>query len=152
MKKMDRKKMKAVWFPLNRAELTRDIPEPMKTEIGAHEIWKNNIYTVFVKRNVKALTPDGLPLVTWLSIKRNDKQPAKDWRHFQLIKNQLCGAECDGIEIYPKESRLVDAANQFHLWVLEDLTEMIPFGWNDGRQVMEDPLPNSKQRQRFYNT
>lgn len=55
-----------------------------------------------------------------LSIKRFDKAACRDWRHFQWIKNEVCGAEREAIEVFPAESRLLDAANQYHLWVLPE--------------------------------
>jgi len=45
----------------------------------------------------------------------------------QEIKNQICGCEAEGVELYPAESRLVDQANQYHIWVLNGA--MWPVGW-----------------------
>jgi len=50
-----------------------------------------------------------------LSIKRLDKHPVRDWRHFQRIKNELIGEENEAVELYPAQSRLVDTTNQYHL-------------------------------------
>jgi hypothetical protein len=92
---------------------------------------------VFVNSLYQVAMYDDAPEVIWLSIKRRDKAPAKDWRHFQRIKNELVGAENEAIEIYPAESRLVDTANQYHLWVFKDPTFRIPMGFNNGRKTME---------------
>lgn len=63
-----------------------------------------------------------------LSFKRNDRAAVRDWRHFQAIKNEVAGPDREAIEIYPVESELVDAANEYHLWVLpEGLTA--PYGF-----------------------
>lgn len=80
-----------------------------------------------------------------LSIKRHDKQPIHDWRDLQAIKNQIAGTECEAVELYPAESRLVDSANQYHLWVVTDPTYRFPFGFTE-RFVTEEPLGNSQQR------
>jgi hypothetical protein len=64
-----------------------------------------------------------------LSIKRNDKECIHDWRDLQEIKNMICGPECEGLELYPAESRRVDSANQYHLWVLK--RGQIPFGFQE---------------------
>jgi hypothetical protein len=49
------------------------------------------------------------------------------WAEKQKIKNELFGTERIAIEVFPKESELVDAANMYHLWVLP--VEMdLPFG------------------------
>jgi hypothetical protein len=42
------------------------------------------------------------------------------WREKQKIKNELWGKEYTAIEVFPKESELVDAANMYHLWIFKD--------------------------------
>jgi len=104
------------------------------------EVWLNDVYEVVVRRN---------GYVAHLSIKRRDRQPVTDWRDKQAIKNQLVGPECEGVELFPAESRLVDTANQYHMWVYEDPKLMIPLGFYDGRAVTCDSdvkVGNSKQR------
>lgn len=99
------------------------------------EVWMNNIYQVNVRRCLDEIeNPTGLPIVH-LSIKTIDKRPVRDWRDFQRIKNQLVGPECEGIELYPAESRLVDTANSYHLWVIAEPAYRLPFGWHAGRRV-----------------
>ena len=84
--------------------------------------------------------------VIWLSIKRSDKEPIHDWRDIQEIKNQLVGPENEAIEIYPAESRRVDTANQYHLWVFADSEYRLPFGFHAGRLVTSDHGRHDKQR------
>jgi hypothetical protein len=97
--------------------------------------WKNDLYTVIEKEwQPMVINGKSVPIV-WLSIRRNDRAPARDWRHFQRIKNQIVGEECEAIELYPAESRLTDSANQYHLWALRDPEERFPFGFFDGRVV-----------------
>ena len=92
----------------------------------------------------------------WLSIKRLDKEPIMDWRDLQAIKTQLCGAEAEGMQLFPAESRVVDTANQYHIWVFMPSNKdgpfpIVPLGW-PSRQVRDndtsDPhhVPNAKQR------
>lgn len=76
--------------------------------------------------------------VMYLSIKRLDQQPIRAWRDLQRIKNELVGPECEGLELYPAESRLLDSANQYHLFVLRDPEMRIPFGHNNGRIVSDN--------------
>ena len=71
-----------------------------------------------------------------LSIKRIDQQPVHDWRDLQQIKNDLFGVDREAVELYPRESRVVDTANQYHLWVAPP-GYMFPFGFNDGRIVAD---------------
>jgi hypothetical protein len=79
-----------------------------------------------------------------LSIKRRDKLPIHDWRDIQRIKNELVGPEIEGMELYPAESRLVDTANQYHIWCFPNAT--FPFGFHEGRLVTEAESDGSKQR------
>lgn len=71
--------------------------------------------------------------VVHLSIKTADRSHLMDWRDLQQIKTQLCGPHCEGLMLYPDEDRLVDCANQFHIFVpvLKDTGApvQIPFGW-----------------------
>lgn len=83
----------------------------------------NHLYQV----NIRLVDTDWLHL----SIKRRDKQPIHDWRHLQQIKNMLIGMEHEGVELYPAESRLVDEANQYHLWVSTDPKYRFPWGWKN---------------------
>jgi hypothetical protein len=110
--------------------------------IGTDEIYVNNIYQVYVYRNIKA---ENWPELIWLSIKRRDKEPIHDWRQLQRIKNEVIGTENEAIELYPAESRLVDTAYQYHLWVLADKEIRFPFGW-DKRAVSGASFSNGKQR------
>lgn len=91
-----------IWEPLFNATCNE--------EFFGDAIYKNNLYQVIVRVHDE--------YVVHLSIKRIDKKPIKNWRHFQYIKNQLCAEENFAIEIYPPESMLVDTANQYHLWVM----------------------------------
>lgn len=93
------------------------------------EVFMNSRYQVETERN------NGM---VHLSIKRKDQQPVHDWRDLQRIKNELVGPECEGVELYPAESRCVDTANQYHLWVVDDPTHRFEIGWDEGRLVMDE--------------
>ena len=106
------------------------------------EVYVNDIYQVNVQRNKQAdymvREPAMKGKMTYLSIKRLDKKSIHDWRHLQEIKNELCGEDCEAIEIYPVEKRLVDTANQYHLFVFpKDIR--VGFGWTH-RSVMTKHL------------
>jgi hypothetical protein len=65
-----------------------------------------------------------------LNIRRRDGKPIfRDWRHFQQIKNEVVGADCEAVELYPAEDRLVDQGNKYHLWAVADPKFRFPFGW-----------------------
>ncbi|WP_271627806.1 DUF7694 domain-containing protein [Bradyrhizobium sp. CCBAU 11445] len=128
--------MTAAWEPLERIET----PPPSEADIAllmtrgtredalkllaaeqAAEHWQNSIFLV-----LKFRLGDG-----WhkLRIERRDGEPiTRDWRLFQNIKNQLLGPECEALELYPAESRKVDAANMYHLYGVEDPTVRFSVG------------------------
>lgn len=114
----------ARWEPLQRAvpivpDWVKDDPEAIR-HIQMREVWKNNIYTVTVFRNMDGtIIPDEQVEVICLSIKANNKSVRRDWREFQKIKNEILGPEEEAVEIYPAESRLVDTANQYFLWCMK---------------------------------
>lgn len=104
------------WQPMKFLHTENDF-----TGTGTFDIYANNIYTC-IKRIDRVLTH--------LSIKRNDTAAIHNWRHLQQIKNDICGDECEAIEIYPPMSRIVDCANQYHLWVLP-VGETVGVGFKD---------------------
>ncbi len=96
---------------------------------GRAFMYQNSLYTVHLRLLGRDRTQ-----AMWLSIRHNDRKAIRDWRHFQRIKNELAGAEREAIEIYPKESSLVDEANTYHLWVLAE-ADVLPFGFKGERMV-----------------
>ena len=85
--------------------------------------FSNNRYTV-----MKRVT-DGILGPMWhLSIRRNDRKEVSDWADFQQIKNELCGATHEGVELYPSETRRQDFQGQYHLYVFMDPTKIFPLG------------------------
>jgi hypothetical protein len=88
---------------------------------------ETNTYQVMVRETANGF---GAPMVH-LSIKRIDQQPIGDWRVMQAIKNAIVGEECEGFELYPAETRLVDTCNQFHLYVFTDPKIRIPCGFTE---------------------
>jgi hypothetical protein len=119
--------------------LTMEQARKLYEEIARLPIWMNELYTVTVREL------DGG--ITHLSIRRNDRAPCRDWRHFQQIKNQLCGGSREAVELYPAESRVVDAANQYHLWVLP-LGMSLPLGFPKGACSYEPSSPDLSFKQR----
>lgn len=118
--------------------MTMEAAKKMYHEEAGLPCWRNDLYVVTVREVEGGYTH--------LSIRRDDRAPCRDWRHFQQIKNQLCGPEREGLELYPAESRVVDGANQYHLWVLPSGMR-IPCGYNVGlRDYDGDPDLPLKQR------
>lgn len=75
----------------------------------------------------------------YISVRRNDREPVDSWRDLQEIKNQLCGPEREAVQLYPAESRLVDCANQYHLWVLPEGVHF-PMGFFSPRVVADNSI------------
>jgi hypothetical protein len=93
-------------------------------------IYENNLYQVQVAYEAPYIH---------LSIRRRDGSVAKNWRHFQRIKNELVGPEYEAVELFPAESRLVDTANEYHLWVHANSQYRFPLGFAE-RFVLAAPL------------
>lgn len=111
---------------MNTYGVTREEAKTQYNRLQKDEIWVNDLYQVNI--DYESFRQQGL---THLSIKRIDKEPIHDWRHLQRIKTELMGPEREALELYPAESRVVDGANQFHLWVLDE-GGVIPAGWTEG--------------------
>lgn len=135
------------FYAENRAHgFTKDAISDTFKHLKRCEYWKNDQYQVAIDKETEGNTT---PMRVWhLSIKRLDKQPIHDWRDLQEIKNQLIGPECEALELYPAESRLMDTANQFHLWAFPD-GEFIPFGYQTPRVVTDKGLGDAVQRPRM---
>jgi hypothetical protein len=94
-------------------------------------VYRNNLYQVSIKKVS--------PFIR-LSILRHDLQPCKDWKHFQQIKNELVGPDYEAVELFPSENRLIDTSNEYHLWVHSEPAYRFPFGFFEGRYVLDRPL------------
>lgn len=133
------------WFEVPVEQWLQDHQE------GNVRCFGNGRYTVFMRTDEDS----GF---THLSLHNTQRSPVRDWRHLQRIKNELCGPEREAVEIFPAESRLLDVANEYHLWVFPDGMR-IPLGFDYGRvteiaeETIEDlpdqlvaVLRNAKQR------
>lgn len=126
------------WTPFAQASPAEDTPEARFAFEGC-TIWLNSRYQVAIR-----VMNGSVGELHHLSIKRLDKRPIHDWRELQRIKNELVGPEAEAVEIYPRESNLMDTSNQFHLWVFP--TYEFPFGYKSGRLVTEAMSGGSIQR------
>jgi len=96
----------------------------------APRVFVNDTYRVKMRK---------CPPLVHLDLSRHDGKPITCWRDLQQIKNELVGPECEGVELFPAESRLVDTANQYHLWVVEEVGFRFPFGYQN-RVVLPEPV------------
>ncbi len=140
-----------------------DFPPHLQWLKMGGDVWMNNRYQVVMRRAYRLVdlrsistgeADDGKRCVIHLSIKRRDKKPIRSWRDLLWIKNQLCGDECEAVEVFPPMSVLVDTSNQYHLWVLPagvrigfDLGNAEPVvhagdGHTGPGQARQQPLPD----------
>lgn len=108
----------------------------MALDAASVQLWRNDLYQVEV-REMRVMVGDEVHPWVHLNIRRVDGYPGRDWRHFQQIKNELVGPECEAVELYPAESRLVDSSNKYHLWACRQPGFRFPLGFPD-RQVEFD--------------
>jgi hypothetical protein len=112
------------------------------------KLYKSELYQVAIDKT----PPHGFPGVVlwWLSIKRLDREPIMDWRDLMAIKDQLCGAEAEALQLFPARSRVVDTSNQYHLWVFMKQGgrrfPRIPVGWDTSMVLDESKTGKAKQR------
>jgi len=92
-------------------------------EVGCDYSFANSRYQVLVNYE----DAPGWPPMVHLRIKAHDKRCVRDWRDMQRTKNEICGTEAEGVELYPEEGRLVDEVNEFHIYVLHPAASF-PFG------------------------
>lgn len=123
-------------------------PEQAKAqfeEAKKDTIYLNSRYQVNVRQNQVPESLIGMqPRIIHLSIKRLDKGTFIPWRDKQRIKNEILGPEIEAVELFPAESRLVDTANQYHLWCIAEPGYKFPFGFTE-RFVTEQTLGNAQQ-------
>ena len=141
-----RKQLLAGGFNVPYAQLKDDA----KDDAGS-DVYQNDLYHVTVKdaHEANMALNATAPPAWYLSIKRIDQEPICSWRDVQEIKNQIVGPDNDGFMLYPSERRVVDTANQYHLFVLKDVGQRIPYGFNAGRHIADtSPLDTAKQTAR----
>jgi len=92
------------------------------------EIWSNGAYEVSVNREDD---------IVHLSLKNYQRTTDIPWQHKQWIKNDIMGEEYEACELFPAESRLVNTANQYHLWCFPK--GYMKFGWNQRFTSNETP-------------
>jgi len=102
-----------------RKQLKRYKKEPKK-------LYRNSYYKVTMRD-----VPWGEGFIRHLSVSHIDGGTGRDWRDYQQIKNDLIGKECEAVELYPADSRLVDSADSFHLWGVTDEKFRFPVGFDD---------------------
>lgn len=147
--KRDRLHRRPEWTPFKRAVHGRKKLVEKYPAIARHggldaPLWLNSRYQVSV--HPMGAPPEGWPEMVSLCIKPLDQDEMRiDWRDFQRIKNEILGPEHEAVQLFPRESRLVDTANQFHLWCIKSDEHQFPFGFWE-RVVTEEEGHGTRQR------
>lgn len=118
------------WRPFEEATPYRDgvdMSDELK-EFG-ETFYANSHYLVF-RRELRSTDPDQPPQIH-LSMRTVENDARHDWREMQRVKNELAGPDWEAVELYPAESRVVDQANQYHLWCF---AFRLPFGFDEGEK------------------
>ena len=124
----------------------REVDEALVLSALGDAIFINSQYVVYRREDMHNLPASSeWPAMVHLLIRSHDQKPIHDWRDLQSIKNAIVGPEHEAIELYPRESRVVDTANVFHLWVLADSNANFPFGY-PSRVVRGEDKGAFKQR------
>ena len=119
------------WQPL---QPTAEVQDLHKRGLAANECfhvkgmscWKNErVFAVLVEGHEGQLHLCIAPLTTQTT----------DWATNQQVKNELVGKEQEMVELYPAESRIVNAQHVYHLWGVRGVK--LPFGW--GAEKPEEP-------------
>ena len=117
---------------VNSSGLTRSqAREQLKLYKNEHKRHFQNSYYKVTVRDMP-----GADVVRHLSVTHRDGGTGRDWRDYQQIKNDLIGKECEAVELYPADSRLVDSADSFHLWGVTDEKFRFPVGF--GERLVSD--------------
>jgi len=103
----------------------QDVSEELR-ENG--EVFLANSHYLVFRRELRSMI-EGQPPQVHLSLRTVENDTRHDWREMQRIKNELCGPDWEAVELYPREDRIVDQANQYHLWCF---AFQLPFGFDDG--------------------
>jgi hypothetical protein len=101
--------------------------EKMLAEQLLLQTFQNREYTVILGH---------VPPLVRITVIRIDDHPIRSWRDLQEIKNIFVGPECEAVEVFPAESRLMDTANEYHLWAHPDPGFRFPFGFQCVRTVI----------------
>ena len=119
-------------------------------DMTSAEIWANPKYQVSVfphtESHKNSWWENDQVTMTHLSIKLRSRKPCHDWRDLWAIKNCLIGERHEAIELYPHVGRLVDGANQYHLYVVDQPDVILPFGFTE--RLADDSEPKAGEEYR----
>lgn len=100
------------WKPMRRVgPAFANCPRTTETNI---EEWENDRYQATVRFFDGG--PWGVERHIVIGISRSDHTTIRDWRDLQYAKNDICGSEWEGMEVFPAESMKKDPSNRYYLF------------------------------------
>ena len=96
------------------------------SEVGDGVLYRNSRYQVYLQR---FLSQGNGPDEVYLFLQRLDRSPLIPYREKMRIKDELINPECEGIELLPTRSRAVMNMEGCALWIIDDPTFRISFGF-----------------------
>jgi len=113
------------------AKINKWTLKPSPNEKNRGSGWLHDMTTAFVDKDRNYCIMIREFICEWGKVEhaciRNKENTDISWSEKQRIKNEIFGNEAVAIEIFPKESELVDEANMYHLWILDSKSIKIPF-------------------------
>lgn len=106
---------------LEKAGYTAEQLDAILRQAAVIDVYMNHLYWVAYRHAGEGLVH--------LRIRRHDRREIRNFDHLQRIKNELVGAECEAVELYPAESRKLSDGPYYHLWVSKDPSYRWPFGF-----------------------
>lgn len=122
------------------------VPDPDVLK-GHEAFFSNSHYLVFTRvlepghpHDADKIVTQDAPVMVHLSMRTVENDVRHDWREMQRVKTEILGPDWEGVELYPREERVVDTANQFHLWCVQ---EVFPFGFGGGLRLDAGEAPET---------
>ena len=146
---VDRSSIKKTYKLAKRQAKMNNLKKPTMAEIermlkeeNEVEVYSNGIAECHV--NMPKKDENGNPTSPiHLSIKNYERSIFLSWQMKQWIKNDIVGEEVEAVELFPAESRLVNGANQYHLWCFDK--GVMRFGFPARMVSSEKPEGNGQQ-------
>lgn len=108
--KIERRSLSGNWQPWEHKTFPKgSVGSSWCAEIG--EAYTNYLYAALVRHL------EGGRIHLAIRTPSNLEPP---WRDMQRIKNELFGEDRFAIQIYPAQSHLIDDADMYHLWIMEE--------------------------------
>lgn len=113
--KIERRAMTSgAWAPWERHDFPKGSVGTSGWLFGFDRAYSNGLYAVLVRR-LDADDTGRLHLAI-----RTPSNLEPPWRDLQRIKNELFGPQRFAVQVCPPDTRLIDQADMYHLWVMAE--------------------------------